>query len=55
MKTWYEFNCSAGMSREEVIQAFAQALPFMRGLGAFATHLSSFRDHALVIYSHLDP
>ena len=32
MKTWYEFNCSAGMSREEVIQAFAEALPLMRSL-----------------------
>ncbi len=55
LQTWYEFDCSAGMSREEVIQAFTQALPLLRSFSFFATHLSSFRDHALVIYSQLDP
>ncbi len=50
-RDWCEFECSSGMSRQEVRQAFEQAVPFMARFGSFSPLLSYFRDHALLVYS----
>ena len=55
MRNWYEFQCTQGMNGQESRQAFTQALPFLRSFQVYSRHLSFFRDHALLIYSHLDP
>jgi hypothetical protein len=55
MHNWYEFHCTQGMNSQESRQAFTQALPFLRSFQVYSRHLSFFRDHALLIYSHLDP
>ncbi len=36
-------------------QAFTQALPLMRSFNPYSTHLSYFRDHALLNYARQDP
>lgn len=49
----YRFECSSGMGRQEVQQAFAQNIPFLRSFGSPLPELGDFRfrDHLLLIYS----
>ena len=49
----YRFECSSGMTRQEVQQNFAQNILFLRGFGSPLPELGDFRfrDHMLLIYS----
>ena len=51
---WLHYECAAGMNRHEAEQALGEALPSLRSFNSFSTHLGNFRDHALLIYRHLD-
>lgn len=53
MQGWYEFECSCGMSRQEVRDRFNAALPMLRDFNPYSRFLGNFRDHALLIYSHM--
>jgi radical SAM superfamily enzyme YgiQ (UPF0313 family) len=55
LRSWYEFECSRGMNKQEATHAFTQALPLMRSFNPFSTHLGSFRDHAILVYGRQDP
>jgi hypothetical protein len=49
----YRFECSSGMSRQEVQEAFARNIPFLRSFGSPLPELGDFRfrDHLLLLYS----
>ncbi len=49
----YQFECASGMNRQEVRQAFAENISFLRKFGSDFTEFGDFRfrDHALLIYS----
>jgi hypothetical protein len=43
------------MSSAETRQLFQQALPLMRSFNPYSIYLANFREHALLVYSRLDP
>ena len=49
----YRFECSSGMTRPEVQEAFKQNIPFLRSFGSPVPELGDFRfrDHLLLLYS----
>jgi radical SAM superfamily enzyme YgiQ (UPF0313 family) len=49
----FHFECSEGMSRDEVRQLTKEATPFLRAFNPYANTLGKFREHAVLIYSKI--
>jgi len=55
----FRFECSSGMTRDEMNDIFMKSMPFLRAFNVYSPRLGNFRDHALLLYAKhgraLDP